>query len=64
MARQTTPTAHACQFTVAMLCAVAENLSMVSTVGAPAENVSPRKSFICPMTSVTAMPAVKPVVMV
>ncbi len=63
MARQTTPTAQACQFTVVMLSAVA-SLSMVSTVDAPAENVSPRKSFICPMTSVTAMPAVKPVVMV
>ena len=64
MARHTTPTITACQFIVPIFPAMAFTLSTVSMVTVPAGKVSPRKSFICPMRIVTAMPAVKPVVMV
>lgn len=64
MARHTTPTSTACQFTVEMLAARAPSLSVVSTVVVPAGYVSPNRSLICPITMVTAIPAVKPVVIV
>ena len=64
MARHTTPTSTACQFTVEMLAARAPSLSVVSTVVVPAGYVSPSRSLICPITMVTAIPAVKPVVIV
>ena len=64
MARHTAPTARACQFAVPIFWATACSLSMVSTVGVPVGNARPAKSLTCPMTRVTAMPAVKPVVMV
>ena len=59
MARHTTPTSTACQFTVEMLAARAPSLSVV-----PAGYVSPSRSLLCPITMVTAIPAVKPVVIV
>ena len=64
MARHTTPTSTACQFTVEMLAARAPSLSVVSMVAVPAGYVSPSKSLIWPTKMVTAIPAVKPVVMV
>ena len=64
MARHTTPTSTACQFTVEMLAARAPSLSVVSMVVVPAGYVSPSKSLIWPTKMVTAIPAVKPVVMV
>ena len=43
---------------------MAAALSIVSTVAVPAGYVSPRKSLTCPIAIVTAIPAVKPVVIV
>ena len=63
-ARQTTPTRHACPFTVEKLPARAASFSVVSTVAVPGGYVRPKKSFSWPMVSVTAMPAVNPVVIV
>ena len=63
-ARHTAPTRSACQLKVPKFAASAETLSTVSTVAVPAGYVSPKKSFSWPMTMVTAIPAVKPVVMV
>ena len=63
-ARHTAPTTSACQLKVPKFSASAVTLSSVSTVAVPAGYVSPKKSFIWPITMVTAMPAVKPVVMV
>ena len=63
-ARHTAPTRSACQLKVPKFAASAETLSAVSTVAVPAGYVSPKKSFSWPMTMVTAIPAVKPVVMV
>ncbi len=62
--KQMTPTVHASTFTVAMLSTSARTFSVVSMVTVPSGYVSPKKSFSCPMTNVTAMPAVNPVVMV
>lgn len=55
-ARQTTPTRHACPFTVDKLPARAASFSVVSTVAVPGGYVRPKKSFSWPMVSVTAMP--------
>ena len=61
---QTTPTITACQLVVWIKSNTAFNLSMVSIRGSWLTTVSPRKSLICPTKIVTAIPAVKPVVMV
>ena len=63
-ARLTTPTSTACQFSVAMFCISAISLSIVSISGSCVTMVSPQKSLIWPIRSVTAIPAVNPVVIV
>ncbi|VWM24605.1 Uncharacterised protein [Collinsella intestinalis] len=63
-ARHTRPTMSASTLKVEKLAATAESLSIVSMVGVPAGYVRPNRSLSWPATMVTAMPAVKPVVMV
>ena len=62
IARATSPTTSACQLNVPILSAIASTFSIVST--GEVWNVSPRKSLICPIRIVTAIPNVNPVVIV
>ena len=62
MARARTPTPTAVQLAVWKVWATSSTFSKVST--GERVKVRPKKSFSCPMRMVTAMPAVKPVVMV
>ena len=64
IARQTSPTTSACQLIVDIFLAIASTFSIVSIVTVPSGYVSPKKSLTCPMTIVTAIPAVNPVVIV
>ena len=62
MARARAPMARAGSFRVPMQVTTCSSFSMVSM--GDFSKVRPRKSLILPMKMVTAMPAVKPVVMV
>ena len=60
--RHTIPTTRACQLNVPIHLNTSRSFSIVS-IG-EFTNVSPRKSLICPIAIVTAIPSVKPVVIV
>ena len=62
IARDTIPTHSACQFIVCRNKMSYFTLATVSIRGSFVTIVSPRKSLICPIKIVTAIPAVKPVV--
>jgi len=64
IARHTAPTKTACQFSVPIPAKNPSSFSIVSIVGIPAGIVTPQKSLSCPIAIVTAIPAVKPVVIV
>ena len=64
MARLSTPTPSAAGLSVPKFFTTALTLSIVSIVTVPAGYVKPKKSFSWPTRMVTAMPAVKPIVMV
>ena len=64
IARHTAPTMTACTLMVLIKRISPTNLSIVSISGSSETTVRPRKSLICPIKIVTAIPAVKPVVIV
>ena len=64
MAMPTPPTMRAWGLKVEMDSKMASSFSPVSMALVPGAKVRPRKSLICPTRMVTAIPAVKPVVMV
>ena len=63
-ARHASPTIRALMLSVPMLAVTAASLSMLSMGAVPAGYVRPSRSLSWPITMVTAMPAVNPVVMV